>query len=114
MRDGCRFSSAMPDSLVQIAVKINMTLASYTVGGATFDPLVYGYYDAKDLLYAARTRNGFTPKLREELIKRFRGLETKDYPFVNLPEAKSGRWGRAYGSEDGGLPVAQAGAGRTV
>ena len=68
-------------------------IGGYTVGGATFDALVYGYYDAKKLLYVARTRNGFTPKLRQELMKRFRGLETKDCPFDNLPEAKSGRWG---------------------
>ena len=36
-------------------------IGGYTVGGATFDALVYGYYDAKKLLYVARTRNGFTP-----------------------------------------------------
>jgi DNA ligase D-like protein (predicted ligase) len=68
-------------------------IGGYTVGGATFDALVYGYYEGKKLIYAARTRNGFTPKLREELMRRFRGLETKDCPFDNLPEAKSGRWG---------------------
>jgi bifunctional non-homologous end joining protein LigD len=44
-------------------------------------------------MYAARTRSGFTPVVREQLFKRFRGLEIKDCPFVNLPEAKSGRWG---------------------
>ena len=68
-------------------------IGGYTVGGATFDALVYGYYEEKRLIYVARTRNGFTPKLREELMKRFRGLETKACPFDNLPEAKSGRWG---------------------
>ena len=26
-------------------------------------------------------------------MKRFRGLETAECPFANLPEAKSGRWG---------------------
>ena len=39
------------------------------------------------------TRNGFTPVVREQLFKKFRGLEIEDCPFVNLPEAKSGRWG---------------------
>jgi DNA ligase D-like protein (predicted ligase) len=68
-------------------------IGGYTIGGATFDALVYGYYDAGKLIYAARTRNGFTPKLREELMKRFRGLVSKDCPFDNLPEARSGRWG---------------------
>lgn len=41
----------------------------------------------------ARTRNGFTPASREALFKRFKGLETAQCPFANLPEGKSGRWG---------------------
>ena len=31
--------------------------------------------------------------VRAQLMKKFRGLETKECPFANLPEAKSGRWG---------------------
>ena len=69
-------------------------IGGYTLSGKTFDALVYGYYDGPKLLYAARTRNGFTPRLREELIKRFAGLETNECPFANLPEARSGRWGQ--------------------
>ena len=68
-------------------------IGGYTVGGATFDALIFGYYEDGKLMYAARTRNGFTPKIREALVKRFRGLETDKYPFVNLPEKKAGRWG---------------------
>jgi ATP-dependent DNA ligase len=68
-------------------------IGGYTVGAKTFDALVFGYYEGDRLIYAARTRNGFTPVVREQLFKRFRGLEIKDCPFANLPEAKSGRWG---------------------
>jgi len=68
-------------------------IGGYTLGGATFDALVFGYYDGDKLIYAARTRNGFTPKLRAELLKRFKPLETKECPFTNLPEKKAGRWG---------------------
>jgi ATP-dependent DNA ligase len=46
-------------------------------------------------MYAARTRNGFTPKLRQELMKKFKPLEEKECPFANLPEKKAGRWGAA-------------------
>ena len=60
----------------------------------TFDALVFGYYEGSKLLYAARTRNGFTPSSRNALMRKFRGLEVKDCPFVNLPEARSGRWGQ--------------------
>jgi ATP-dependent DNA ligase len=68
-------------------------VGGYTVGAKTFDALVFGYYEGDRLIYAARTRNGFTPVVRAQLFKKFRGLEIKDCPFVNLPEAKSGRWG---------------------
>ena len=68
-------------------------VGGYTVGGNGFDALIFGVYKGKDLLYVARTRNGFTPRLREELIKKFRPLESKECPFINLPEGKAGRWG---------------------
>jgi hypothetical protein len=36
----------------------------------------------------------FTPALRAQLMQKFRGLETPDCSFVNLPEKRSGRWGQ--------------------
>ena len=69
-------------------------IGGYTVGTKTFDALIFGYCAGDRLLYAARTRNGFTPALRQQLFKRLRPLEIADCPFANLPEAKSGRWGQ--------------------
>src|SRR4029450_4901956 len=69
-------------------------IGGYTIGTKTFDAIIFGYYDGDRLLYAARTRNGFTPALRQQLFKMFRPLEIVDCPFANLPEAKSGRWGQ--------------------
>ncbi|HSU30568.1 MAG TPA: non-homologous end-joining DNA ligase [Bryobacteraceae bacterium] len=68
-------------------------IGGYTPSPKNFDALVLGYYEGDKLLYVARTRNGFTPASREQLFKRFRGLETVRCPFANLPETKSGRWG---------------------
>jgi bifunctional non-homologous end joining protein LigD len=68
-------------------------IGGYTIGAKTFDALIFGYYDGDRLMYAARTRNGFTPVVRAQLMKQFKALETKECPFANLPEAKSGRWG---------------------
>src|SRR5262249_33207513 len=39
-------------------------IGGYTIGGNPFDAIIFGYYDGKRLMYAARTRNGFTPSLR--------------------------------------------------
>jgi bifunctional non-homologous end joining protein LigD len=68
-------------------------IGGYTLGGTAFDALVFGYYDGGKLMYAARTRNGFTPALRADLMKRLKLLETKECPFANLPEKSAGRWG---------------------
>jgi len=53
----------------------------YTPGGRTFDVLIFGYYEGDRLMYAARTRDGFTPASRALLLKRFRGLEIDECPF---------------------------------
>ena len=68
-------------------------IGGYTLGTKTFDALICGYYEGSRLVYVARTRNGFTPAVREQLFRKFRTLEAAACPFVNLPEAKSGRWG---------------------
>ena len=68
-------------------------IGGYTVGGNPFDALIVGYYERDRLIYASRTRNGFTPAVRAQLFRKFRALEVKVCPFANLPEPTSGRWG---------------------
>jgi bifunctional non-homologous end joining protein LigD len=74
-------------------------IGGYTVGTRTFDAVIVGYYEGDKLIYVARTRNGFTPAMREQLFKTFRRLETPQCPFANLPEARSGRWGQGLTRE---------------
>ena len=69
-------------------------IGGYTRGTKTFDALIFGYYEDGRLLYAARTRSGFTPVMRAQLFRKFKGLESGVCPFVNLPEPRSGRWGQ--------------------
>jgi ATP-dependent DNA ligase len=73
--------------------KEEFVIGGYTLGGRHFDALIFGYWEGDRLMYAARTRSGFTPTVREQLHQRFRGLETPECPFANLPEARAGRWG---------------------
>jgi DNA ligase D-like protein (predicted ligase) len=77
----------------------NFVIGGYTMGGRYFDALIFGYWKDDRLLYAARTRSGFTPSLREHLYQQFRELESEECPFVNLPEAKAGRWGDGLTAE---------------
>lgn len=69
-------------------------IGGYTPSASSFDALIFGYYEGDRLMYAARTRNGFTPGSRRQLFERLRKLETATCPFANLPEARSGRWGQ--------------------
>ena len=41
-----------------------LVIAGYTPSPKNFDSLVIGYYEGDRLMYAARTRNGFTPASR--------------------------------------------------
>jgi ATP-dependent DNA ligase len=61
-------------------------IGGYTPSGRNFDALIFGYYEGKKLIYVARTRNGFTPQLRDQLFKRFRGLQIPECPFSNVPK----------------------------
>ena len=42
---------------------------------------ILGYYEDDRLMFAAKTRNGFTRAIRGQLFKRFRGLKTTICPF---------------------------------
>jgi ATP dependent DNA ligase domain len=68
----------------------------FVIGGYTsenpFDALIAGYYEGRRLLYAAKVRNGFVPKVRREVASRFKGLEIGACPFANLPERKRTQW----------------------
>jgi len=77
-------------------------IAGYNSSPRNFDAIIFGYYDGPKLMYVmyvARTRGGFTPSSREKLFKEFTGLEMKECPFANLPEASSGRWGHGLSAE---------------
>jgi bifunctional non-homologous end joining protein LigD len=71
----------------------DFVIGGYTIGGRTFDALIFGYYQGEQLVYVARTLNGFTPALREQVHQRFRKLNADAFPFANLPEPHGGRWG---------------------
>ena len=45
-----------------------LVIAGYTPSQENFDALVIGYYEGGKLIYAASTRNGFTPASRAELF----------------------------------------------
>jgi len=75
-------------------------IGGYLPGSATFDSILVGYYEGRDLKYASRIRNGFTPASRLALFSNFEGLSISKSPFRNLPESGKGRWGEGLTAED--------------
>jgi DNA ligase D-like protein (predicted polymerase)/DNA ligase D-like protein (predicted ligase) len=71
-----------------------LVIGGYTPSGKNFDALIIGYFENGALLYVARTRNGFTPALRQTLFAKLQKLEIAACPFANLPEESAGRWGQ--------------------
>jgi hypothetical protein len=81
-----------PTSSVPQRVRVSLRLERARLG-AVLDPSP-GHRESASLnRYVARTRVGFTPASREQLLARMRPLEIPECPFANLPEERSGRWG---------------------
>jgi ATP-dependent DNA ligase len=74
-------------------------IGGYFPGPHGFDSIIVGYYKEKDLVYVARTRNGFVPALRRQVFSKLKHLETPTCPFVNLPETQPPRFGRELDAE---------------
>lgn len=72
-----------------------LVIGGYKPGPNAFEYLLVGYYEAKNLIFVAKIKNGFTPALRRKVAEQFRGLETDRCPFANLPEPKNARRGEA-------------------
>jgi ATP-dependent DNA ligase len=71
-------------------------IGGYSVGGSTFDAVIVGHVVDGKLVYVARTRSGFTPALRAELLRKMKPLEVERMPVLQLCR-KSGRGDGAKG-----------------
>lgn len=75
----------------------------FVIGGYTapagsrrhFGALIVGYHAAGELRFAAKVGTGFSMKTLGSLHKTFEPLLHEQCPFVNLPEAKTHRYGQA-------------------
>jgi bifunctional non-homologous end joining protein LigD len=53
----------------------DFVVGGYSIGGSTFDAVIIGHVVDGKLVYVARTRSGFTPALRTELLRKMKPLE---------------------------------------
>jgi bifunctional non-homologous end joining protein LigD len=82
-----------------VKLKVNkgqeLVIGGYLNAVDCFSSLLVGYYEGSDLIFIAKVKNGFTPKLKRELCGMFEELKTDICPFTNLPEKKNARRGEA-------------------
>ncbi len=74
-------------------------VGGYTPGGNGFDALIIGFYQGKELFFAARVRAGFVPATRRQVFVKIKDFKAEKCPFVNLPEQSEGRWGQGLTAE---------------
>jgi DNA ligase D-like protein (predicted ligase) len=80
-------------SKMRLNIGQEFVIGGLTPGNNGVDALVVGFYSGNSLMYAARVRAGLVLANRRQLYAKLRPLIVKNCPFVNLPEAQSGRWG---------------------
>ncbi len=68
-------------------------IGGYKPGTRGFDSLLVGVYEGKRLMFAAQVKDGFVPRMRDEIFAQLKNLQKATCPFVNLPEKKGARRG---------------------
>ena len=76
----------------------NLPLA-VTFRAHEFDALLVGVYEKKQLIFVAKVKNGFVPRIRDEIFPTLKALQTAQCPFKKLPEKKASRWGESLTAE---------------
>src|SRR6476659_3192198 len=78
-----------------IKLRTNMeqefVIGGYLPGSRGFDALLVGVYEKKELIFAAKVKNGFVPRVRDEIFPALEVLRTAKCPFRNLPAKNDSR-----------------------
>jgi bifunctional non-homologous end joining protein LigD len=76
-----------------------LVIGGYFPGPHGLDSIILGYYQGDDLMYVARTRNGFVPASRRQVFAKLKNLVIEKCPFVNLPDTRKSRFGEELDAE---------------
>jgi ATP-dependent DNA ligase len=74
-------------------------IGGYIPNGNILDSILVGYYQGRELMYAASVRAGVQGEFRRVLLAHFEELRMPHCPFANLPERTEGRWGEGLTAE---------------
>ena len=79
---------------MRVELSQELVIGGYTPGTHGFDAVIVGFYRGDQLCFRASVRAGFVPASRRALHATLEPHDTEACPFVNLPEASTGRWGQ--------------------
>jgi bifunctional non-homologous end joining protein LigD len=64
-------------------------IGGYIPGALGFDALLVGVYENKKLIFVAKVKDGFVPRIRDEIFPALKKLKVVHCPFKNLPEKRT-------------------------
>ena len=86
---------------VKFSPRQEFVIGGYKPYGRSLDSIVVGYYDGRQLLFAAQVRAGLTPHIRAALRQLLDKQSVEKCPFVNLPNSVGrSHWGSGITAED--------------
>jgi bifunctional non-homologous end joining protein LigD len=74
-------------------------VGGFVPGARGFDALLVGVYKNKELQFVAKVKNGFVPRIPDEIFPVLKVLQIARCPFKNLPEKRASRWGESLTAE---------------
>jgi ATP-dependent DNA ligase len=85
-------------------------IGGYIPGSHGFDALHMGVYENKRLIFVAKVKDGFVPRIRDEIFPALQKLSVVHCPFKNLPEKRASQWATNR-RENGPMPLGQTDVG---
>ena len=67
-----RASDLVPGSSSATNMEQEFVIGGYVPGTRGFDALLVGVYEKKELILVAKVKNGFVPRIRDELLRPLR------------------------------------------
>ena len=68
-------------------------IAGYKPDAGSFQSILVGHYEGRDLIFAGKVRQGFNPTGRARLLKEMRPFLIDKCPFNNLPTSRKSHFG---------------------
>ena len=75
-------------------------VGGYKPDAGSFQSILIGYYEAKELIFAGKVRQGFNPASRAKLFKAMQQFVVNECPFQNLPSSRKSLFGEGITADE--------------